>query len=132
MCGPAGSPAGFFWFVPCGASRPFLCEDRLNLFKQLLLAPAALGLLAPMAASAVSLNLDGVNTYVSEEQITSISQFSDGKPTDWAYQALSNLIERYGCVAGYLDCTDKSGPACTPPTAFLSCSPMPARQWPMR
>jgi hypothetical protein len=23
------------------------------------------------------------------------------KPTDWAYQALSNLIERYGCVAGY-------------------------------
>ena len=25
----------------------------------------------------------------------------DVDPTDWAYQALSNLIERYGCVAGY-------------------------------
>jgi len=23
------------------------------------------------------------------------------QPTDWAYQALSNLVERYGCVAGY-------------------------------
>ena len=122
----------FFWLVRFGASRPFLCEDRLNLFKKLLIAPAALGLLAPMAASAVSLNLDGVNTYASEEQITSISQFSDGKPTDWAYQALSNLIERYGCVAGYPDGSYKGGLASTPPTASLSCSPMPVRQWPMR
>jgi hypothetical protein len=42
-----------------------------------------------------------VSQYGSEEQVTSITQFSDVKPTDWAYQALSNLIERYGCVAGY-------------------------------
>jgi hypothetical protein len=27
------------------------------------------------------------------------------QPTEWAYQALSNLIERYGCVAGYPDGT---------------------------
>jgi hypothetical protein len=40
-------------------------------------------------------------------QVTSISQFSDVRPTDWAYQALSNLIERYGCVAGYPDGTYK-------------------------
>ena len=33
--------------------------------------------------------------------MTSITQFSDVQPTDWAYQALSNLIERYVCVAGY-------------------------------
>ncbi|MEI6032184.1 MAG: iron uptake porin, partial [Synechococcaceae cyanobacterium ELA739] len=37
----------------------------------------------------------------SQDQVTSISQFSDVRPTDWAYQALSNLVERYGCVAGY-------------------------------
>ena len=73
----------------------------MKLFKQLLVAPAALGLLAPVAATAAEFNLDGVNKYASEEQVTSISQFSDVKPTDWAYQALSNLIERYGCVAGY-------------------------------
>ena len=48
------------------------------------------------------LNFNGVSKYSSaEEQVTSISQFSDVYPTDWAYQALANLIERYGCVAGY-------------------------------
>ncbi|MCP9882345.1 carbohydrate porin [Cyanobium sp. Alchichica 3B3-8F6] len=85
----------------------------MKLFKQLLVAPAALGLLAPVAATAAELNLDGVNKYASEEQVTSISQFSDVKPTDWAYQALSNLIERYGCVAGYPDGTYKGGRAMT-------------------
>jgi hypothetical protein len=85
----------------------------MKLFQQLLVAPAALGLLAPMAATAAELNLDGVNKYASEEQVTSISQFSDVKPTDWAYQALSNLIERYGCVAGYPDGTYKGGKAMT-------------------
>ena len=85
----------------------------MKLFKQLLVAPAALGLLAPMAATAAEFNLDGVNKYASEEQVTSISQFSDVMPTDWAYQALSNLIERYGCVAGYPDGTYKGGRAMT-------------------
>ena len=36
-------------------------------------------------------------------QVTLTSQFSDLEPTDWAFQALSNLIEQYGCVAGYPD-----------------------------
>jgi len=60
-----------------------------------------LGLAAPMASNAASLNLTDVSQYASQEQVTSISQFSDVRPTDWAYQALSNLVERYGCVAGY-------------------------------
>ena len=78
----------------------------MKLFQQLLLAPAALGLLAPMAVSASELNINGVNKYSgSEEQVTSITQFSDVQPTEWAYQALSNLVERYGCVAGYPDGT---------------------------
>jgi len=85
----------------------------MKLFKQLLVAPAALGLLTPMVASAAELNLDGVNKYATEEQVTSISQFSDVKPTDWAYQALSNLIERYGCVAGYPGGTYKGARAMT-------------------
>ena len=85
-------------------------------FRRLLLTPAALALLAPAAAGAAELNLAGVNRYAavqSSEQVTSISQFSDVKPTDWAYQALSNLIERYGCVAGYPDGTYKGGRAMT-------------------
>ena len=80
----------------------------MKLFKQLLVAPAALGLMAPAAAVATEVNVAGVSDYASVsntsaalEQVTSITQFSDVYPTDWAYQALSNLIERYGCVAGY-------------------------------
>ena len=86
----------------------------MKLFQQLLLAPAALGLVAPLGAMAAELNMDGVNKYAaSSEQVTSITQFSDVKPTDWAYQALSNLIERYGCVAGYPNGTFKGGQAMT-------------------
>ena len=81
----------------------------MKLFKQLLVAPAALGLMAPLAVSAGEINFDDINQYSSEEQVTSVDQLSDVLPTDWAYQALSNLIERYGCVAGYPDGTYKGG-----------------------
>jgi hypothetical protein len=82
-------------------------------FQKLLLAVAGTSLIAPAASSAAEINLAGVNQYASQEQVTSISQFSDVRPTDWAYQALSNLIERYGCVAGYPDGTYKGGRAMT-------------------
>jgi hypothetical protein len=36
-------------------------------------------------------------------QVTSVSQLSDVQPTDWAFQALQSLVERYGCIAGYPD-----------------------------
>jgi len=86
----------------------------MKLFQQLLVAPAALGLLAPVAAHAAELNLNGVNQYAaSQDQVTSVTQFSDVRPTDWAYQALSNLISRYGCVAGYPNGTFKGGQAMT-------------------
>jgi hypothetical protein len=68
--------------------------------KQLMLAPVALGMLAPVAQAA-DLNMSGVNQYASAQQVTSVTQFSDVQPTDWAYQALTNLVTRYGCVAGY-------------------------------
>jgi hypothetical protein len=46
-------------------------------------------------------------------QVTSVSQLSDVQPTEWSYQAVSNLISRYGCVAGYPNGTFKSGQAAT-------------------
>ena len=36
-------------------------------------------------------------------QVTSISELSDVQPTDWAFQALQSLVERYGCIEGYPD-----------------------------
>jgi hypothetical protein len=97
-------------------------------FQQLLLAPVALGLLSPLAASAGEIspsqraeistymdqqNIDSFKAWEAQNQVTSVNQFSDVKPTDWAFQALSNLVERYGCVAGYPDGTFKGRQAMT-------------------
>jgi Carbohydrate-selective porin, OprB family/S-layer homology domain len=39
----------------------------------------------------------------SMAQVTSVSQLKDVQPTDWAFQALQTLVERYSCIAGYPD-----------------------------
>ncbi len=46
-------------------------------------------------------------------QVNSISQLSDVQPTDWAFQALQNLVERYRCIAGYPDGTFRGNRAMT-------------------
>ncbi len=38
---------------------------------------------------------------IDASPLTSVSQLSDVESTDWAFQALRSLIERYGCLAGY-------------------------------
>ena len=64
--------------------------------------------------------LQEVNQYSSEgqengsqSQVTSVSQFSDVQPTDWAFQALQSLVERYGCIAGYPNGTYRGNRALT-------------------
>jgi hypothetical protein len=46
-------------------------------------------------------------------QVTNVSQLSDVRPTDWAYEALRSLVERYGCIAGYPDGTFRGNRAMT-------------------
>jgi hypothetical protein len=46
-------------------------------------------------------------------QVTSVSQLTDVKPTDWAFQALQSLVERYGCIVGYPDRTYRGNRALT-------------------
>jgi hypothetical protein len=94
----------------------------MNLSKKLVLALAGTSIvapLAPLAASAQEIaalngraavndymqqqDVDTFKAWASRNQVTSVNQFSDVKPTDWAYQALSNLVAKYGCVAGYPD-----------------------------
>jgi hypothetical protein len=65
-------------------------------------------------------SIDQVKTYSSEStgdaevgQVTSVSQLSDVRPTDWAFQALQSLVERYGCIAGYPDKTYRGNRAMT-------------------
>jgi len=46
-------------------------------------------------------------------QVTSVKQLSDVQPTQWSYQAITNLVERYGCVAGYPNGTFQPGQPAT-------------------
>lgn len=74
---------------------------------------------APAAPSVES--LDDLNRYSNEgrgnansvAQVTSVSQLSDVQPTDWAFQALQSLVERYGVIAGYPDGTYRGNRAMT-------------------
>ena len=50
-------------------------------------------------------------TDTSFDQVTSVSQLTDVKPTDWAFQALQSLVERYGCIVGYPDRTFRGNQA---------------------
>lgn len=71
---------------------------------------------APVQAQA-SPNLAQVQQYIQESQsmgqVTSVSQLRDVQPTDWAFQALQSLVERYGCIAGYPDGTYRGNRAMT-------------------
>ncbi len=88
-----------------------------------LMAVSAAAIVTPVAASIPQPNtevLDRLNQYTQEgrdkktkKQVTSVSQLSDVQPTDWAFQALQSLVERYGCIAGYPDGTYKGNRALT-------------------
>jgi hypothetical protein len=58
-------------------------------------------------------DVDRFRAWEAKNQVTSVNQFSDVQPTDWAYQALSNLVDKYGCVAGYPNGAFKGGQAMT-------------------
>jgi hypothetical protein len=86
--------------------------------KAMLVAPALLGASIVLAASpakaevsVAELMQDSNNQ--SQSAVTSVSQLSDVKPTDWAFQALQSLVERYGCIAGYPDKTYRGNRAMT-------------------
>jgi porin len=56
--------------------------------------------------SLITLNipaLAGTTENDTTAQLTSVSQLEDVQPTDWAFQSLQSLVERYGCIAGYPD-----------------------------
>ncbi|MBD2083141.1 iron uptake porin [Leptolyngbya sp. FACHB-17] len=72
-------------------------------------------LLAPLSVRAAEPEIVPANPQIqnSLDQVTSVSQLSDVRPTDWAFQALQSLVERYGCIAGYPDRTYRGNRALT-------------------
>jgi hypothetical protein len=90
------------------------CFAALKIRPILLLAATAAGVLAPVTAAAAEFELERYSRQgLHQDQVTSISQFTDLRPTDWAYQALTNLVEKYGCVAGYPNGSFRGGQAMT-------------------
>ena len=47
--------------------------------------------------------IDETSATVELSQVTSVSELDDVLPTDWAYTALTRLVEEYGCLEGYPD-----------------------------
>lgn len=67
-------------------------------------------------ASTETLELESFSAAIQSDnlgQVTSVSQLSDVQPTDWAFQALQSLVERYGCIAGYPDGTFRGNRSAT-------------------
>ena len=99
-----------------------------NLFRAMLVSPALFVVSAVSSVSAHTAPIEpdsairDVEPLLSVEelaapsrldQVTSVSQLSDVQPTDWAFQALQSLVERYGCIAGYPDGTFRGNQALT-------------------
>ncbi len=75
----------------------------ISLYPSLLIGLIGFGTTTVTAASPKS----QIETDDPMAQVTSVSQLRDVQPTDWAFQALQSLVERYGCIAGYPDNTFK-------------------------
>ncbi|BAZ43436.1 carbohydrate-selective porin OprB [Chondrocystis sp. NIES-4102] len=68
---------------------------------------------------AVNETLQQINDYQKLEQqgsmsqVTNVNQLRDVSPTDWAYEALRSLVDRYGCIAGFPNQTYRGEQALT-------------------
>jgi len=55
-----------------------------------------------IAAEAPSVeSLEVTHQSVELAQVTSVNELTDVLPTDWAFTALQNLVETYGCIEGF-------------------------------
>ncbi|MBU6229986.1 MAG: carbohydrate porin [Cyanobacteria bacterium REEB459] len=95
------------------------------LWKALLVAPAALGAAVAVSGTALAAESAPVNTVdglqstavksapVQLAQVTNVSELTDVKPSDWAFQALQGLVQNYGCLQGYPDRTFRGSSSLT-------------------
>jgi len=60
---------------------------------------AAYGFTSNRAIAQDLLEQESLNRPMS--QITNVNQLRDISPTDWAYEALRSLVDRYGCISGF-------------------------------
>lgn len=94
------------------AASPTVPEAEVSVIQVMEPTPATSPLIAQTAPEVIP-QKQTAPTATFENQFTSVSQLSDVQPTDWAFQALQSLIERYGVIAGYPDGTYRGNRAIT-------------------
>ncbi|MDZ8108222.1 MAG: iron uptake porin [Nostoc sp. DedQUE12a] len=67
----------------------------------------------PQVLTSPNTKVENIVQNKTTAQVTSVSQLSDVQTTDWAFQALQSLVERYGCIAGYPNSTYRGNRALT-------------------
>ena len=85
--------------------RLYMSKFRSTQVKVSLISAIAISAIGMLSTAGVS--AEGIPPVkdVIGQNVTSVSQLSDVKTTDWAFTALQSLVERYGCIAGYPDRT---------------------------
>ncbi|MBD1829765.1 iron uptake porin [Microcoleus vaginatus GB1-A2] len=97
--------------VPAVASTPATIPATTPATKVEIAQTAPTGMggpIVPVAPQALPAQPSGTMS-----QVTSVTQLSDVRPTDWAFQALQSLVERYSCIVGYPDGTYRGNRALT-------------------
>ncbi len=90
---------------PLATSQASAIASSMRIASALPSAQATLSEQTDQVSDVASLDAATANPANGMDQVTSVSQLTDVKPTDWAFQALQSLVERYGCIVGYPDKT---------------------------
>ncbi len=80
-------------------------KHRKNLIFSGLVALTGLGVFANAGQAVTPNDIETVASSKSMGQVNSVFQLRDVAPSDWAFDALRNLVEKYNCIIGYPDGT---------------------------
>ena len=80
----------------------------MKLFQQLLVAPAALGLLTPLTASASEVNLDAISNYSEGNLEIDANSFKQKSPNNTLLSGGEGLVETTDFIGGFSETTTAS------------------------
>ena len=80
----------------------------MKFFQQLLVAPAALGLLAPLSASASEINLDAISEYSEDNLEIDGNLFKQNAPNETLLSGGEGLVDSSDITGGFSDTTTAS------------------------
>ena len=80
----------------------------MKLFKSLLVAPAALGLLAPISASASEVNLNDISNYSDVESIDFANSFDNAEKEETLIAGGEGLVDNHSHDGSFSETTTAS------------------------